>query len=240
MTKDININRNDILAIIPARKGSKGLPGKNIRSFFGKPLIAWTIEAAKSSRYIGKVIVSTDSERIAQTAQSFGAEIPFLRPHELSTDDSDMVGVVLHALDFFEKTGYRPKLLILLQPTSPLRLVEDVDSAIELFLANDCDAVISVSKSQHPIFWTFKISQNYLDPVFEDRFLAMNRQELPDTYTPNGAIYLVAADTFLNYKSFYVRRTRPFVMPFKRSIDVDDADDFFLAERLMANRITSR
>jgi CMP-N-acetylneuraminic acid synthetase len=230
---------NDIFAIIPARGGSKGLPGKNIKLFCGKPLLAWTIEAAKLSSYIGKVIVSTDSEQIAQTARDFGAEVPFLRPQELSTDDSDTVSVTLHALSCLKKDNYEPKLLVLLQPTSPLRLTEDIDNAIELFLGNGCDAVISVNKLQHPIFWTFRISNSYLDPLFGRDYLASRRQELPEIYAPNGAIYIVSIDAFLKHKSFYLDMTRPYVMPFQRSIDIDDEDDFLVAERFMANRIKS-
>ena len=224
-----------VLGIIPARGGSKGLPRKNIRPLLGKPLIAWTIEQAKSSRYIDKVIVSTDDPEIAEIAKKYGAKVPFLRPRELARDDSLTIDVIMHALGVLKAENYNPDIIILLQPTSPLRNAEDIDSAIELFLNSDCESVVSVCEVGHSPYWCFEIEDGYLKSLFGDEYLRMRRQELEKVYMPNGAIYISTPQTLYKCESFYCNHTIPYIMPTRRSIDIDNEIDFMLAESLIKN-----
>ena len=227
----------NILAIIPARGGSKGLPRKNIKPLLGKPLIAWTIEQAENSKYINKVIVSTDDEEIAKISKEFGAEVPFLRPEELARDDSPTIDAIMHAINWFEKREEFFNIIVLLQPTSPLRTTNDIDKAIELFL-NDKNALslVSVKENEHPPFWSFKIENNLINPLFGDEYLKKRRQELPKSYMPNGAIYISCVDVLKEYKSFYTPKTISYIMSSERSIDIDNEFDFSLVEFVLRNK----
>lgn len=227
----------EILALITARGGSKGLPQKNLRPLAGKPLIAWTIEVALASRGLRRVIVSTDDEEIAKISQQLGAEVPFLRPRELAQDDSDHIAVVEHSiqwLDEHEKTS--PEFIMLLQPTSPLRTVEDIETSIKIAQMNDAIAVVSVCEiKSHPY-----LSKRILDDGRLIDFIPFNgkdfrRQVIPTVYAPNGAIYLNHCQPLFRERTFMPKGTYAYVMPPERSLDIDSRWDFHLVELILRN-----
>lgn len=222
----------EIVAIIPARGGSKGIPRKNIKQLFGKPLIVWTIEHAKKSRYIGRITVSTEDKEIAEISKKYGAEV-IERPEELAKDETPTIDVIFHVLQVIKAENFEPEIVVLLQPTSPLRNAQDIDNAIELFLKNDCESVVSVCEVEHSLYWSFEIENRYLKPIFGGKYLNMRRQDLPKVYTPNGAIYVSTPEILRKYKSFYCSKTIPYIMPPERSVDIDNEIDFMLAELLM-------
>ncbi|MFD1020657.1 acylneuraminate cytidylyltransferase family protein [Thalassobacillus hwangdonensis] len=217
-----------VLAIIPARGGSKGLSRKNIRLLHGKPLIAWTLEAAKSASSVDRAILSTDDEEIAKVARKYGADIPFMRPDHLAKDDSTSVDVVLHALD--QLPGY--EWVMLLQPTSPLRTAGDIDACMEKCLEHAADQAVSVcAAKQHPA-WMFHIEQECLIPVVQEGSKVTRRQDLKPTYALNGAIYLTKAETIRQSKSFLYQPV-PYRMPKERSFDIDNELDLYMVDALM-------
>ena len=221
-----------MIAIIPARVGSKGLPGKNIKLLNGKPLIAYTIEAAIASSHITKVIVSTDDKEIYATALKYGAQDTFLRPSELAQDTSLAIDSYLYTLERLEKEfNYDITNFIVLQPTSPLRTSTDIDNAIELFYKNKADSVISYCKEQHPISWHKYIEgDGKLTNIFPDSL--NNRQDNVASYYPNGAIYVFKYQ-LIKQKKYYSDNTFSFLMPRNRSVDIDDLEDFEYAIFLM-------
>jgi len=231
------LNNKKILALIPARGGSKGLPRKNIRPLLGKPLIAWTIEQALNSKYIDRVIVSTDDLEIAEISKKYGAEVPFIRPKELAQDDTPTIDVVFHTLDYFENKGEKFDIIILLQPTSPLRETSDIDRALEMFINNeDALSLVSVKENEHPPFWSLKLKKNFLKPLFEEKFFFKRRQELLQSYMPNGAIFIAWVDTLKEYKTFYTPKTIAYIMTPEKSIDIDTKFDFLLAEFILQKK----
>lgn len=221
-----------MIAIVPARGGSKGLPGKNIRDFLGKPLIAHTIEAALNSKYISEVIISTDDAEIYRIALSYGAKDTFLRPSELATDTSLAIENYIYTLDRLKREfGYDIENFIVLQPTSPLRITEDVDAAIELFKSKRADSVISYCEEIHPITWHKYIQEDgSLENIFPESI--NNRQVHRPSYYPNGAIY-VFKRSLLNGGNYYSQNSYAHLMPRSRSVDIDTIDDFNYAEYLM-------
>jgi CMP-N-acetylneuraminic acid synthetase len=221
-----------IVAIIPARGGSRGIPSKNIKRLFGEPLIAWTIKQAKKSGYLDEIIVSTEDEEIAEISRKYGAEI-IKRPEELAKDESPTIDAVFHVLEILRTENYNSNIVVLLQPTSPLRTAKDIDNAIELFLNSNYESVVSVCEIEHPPYWSFKIKGEYLEPLFGNEYLKMRRQDLHKTYMPNGAIYISTPQILYKYRSFYCEKTIPYIMPAERSIDIDTEIDFMLAELLM-------
>lgn len=225
-------NCRRIIAIIPARRGSKGLPRKNIKPLLGKPLVAWTIEQAKKSKYIDKIIVSTEDKEIAEISRDWGAEI-IERPKELAKDESPTIDAVFHTLEVLRTENYNPNIVILLQPTSPLRAAKDIDNAIELLLRSDCESVVSVCEIEHPPYWSLKIAEGYLKTFFKEEYWRMRRQDLPKLYMPNGAVFVSTPRVLYKYKDFYTSKTIPYVMPSERSIDIDNEADFMLAELLV-------
>lgn len=229
-------SRKNILGLIPARGGSKRLPGKNIRPLLGKPLIAWTIEQALASKYLDRVIVSTDSEEIAEISKKYGAEVPFMRPKELATDDTKSVDVVLHALKYFEEIeNYSPDIVVLLQPTSPLRTREDIDKAIEIFCRNRCKSLISVYEAPNHYLWLFEVKDEFLKPL-DCLHSRLNSNVLPKLYVPNGAIYIAEVETLKTCKTFYIEELSYYVMPYERSIDIDIELEFDIAENIIKKR----
>ena len=213
-----------MIAIIPARGGSKGLPGKNIKEMCGKPLIAYTIEVALKSKSIDHVILSTDDEEIATVAKKYGAEVPFMRPAELASDTAMAVDNYIYTIGRLEKE-WNTKIdsFVVLQPTSPLRIAEDVDGAVELFNTRKADSVVTYVKEAHPVFWHKKIDENN------------NRQALPTTYYPNGAVYVFSTE-MIRQKKYYTDKSYAYIMPRERSVDIDFIDDFKYAEFLMVSR----
>jgi CMP-N,N'-diacetyllegionaminic acid synthase len=215
-----------ILGLIPARGGSRAIPRKNIKRLNGKPLIAWTIEAALRSNSLGSVVVSTDDEEIARIAAELGAEVPFMRPRELARDDSPSIDLVLHALD--QLPGFES--VVLLQPTSPLRTTEDIDGCIELASDRGALSVVSVSPvGTHP-FLMYRLGENqrleklvYGPPV-------SRRQDLPPVFALNGAVYFAGAEWLRQYRTFVSGDSIGYVMPAERSVDLDTLLDWQLAE----------
>ena len=225
----------NILGLIPARGGSKGLPRKNIKPLLGKPLIAWTIEQALASKYLDRVVVSTDDKEIAEISKKYGAEIPFIRPKELAEDNAKGIDVVLHAIDWLMKNDRRKQydLMMLLQPTSPLRKTEDIDKAIELLFLKEVKAIVSVCEVEHHPLWANTLPKDRCMKNFiRQEIMDKNRQELPLFYRLNGAIYLAYCNYIKQCKSFIGKETFAYIMPKSRSADVDNKIDFKLAEIL--------
>lgn len=220
----------DILVIIPARGGSKGLPGKNIKMLLGKPLIGYSIDVARAITSDENICVSTDDHRIIDTVEEYGLKVPFARPAELATDTAATNDVLLHALDFYAKQGKYYSKLLLLQPTSPLRKVEEVKEAIELY-REDLDMVVSVMESHAPAVLCNVNEDGFLELVYNKN--AAFRQALPKFYEFNGAIYVINVSS-LREKGFsgFTKRLK-FLMPKESSIDIDDIYDFMLVESIM-------
>jgi len=227
-----------ILALILARSGSKGLPGKNIRILSGKPLIAWTIDSAKKSKYIDEIIVSTDSKKIADVAKQYGAQIPFMRPARLATDKAKSIDVVLHVIRWLERNLQVYDVIVLLQPTTPLRGREDIDGAIELLFSKKAKGVASVMEcSQSPI-WASSLPKNGCMKNFvESKYANKNRQELPVFYCLNGAVFVAYLDYIKEQKNFIGNKTFAYIMPRERSVDIDDEMDFIIAEALVKKKL---
>ncbi|HIP93107.1 MAG TPA: acylneuraminate cytidylyltransferase family protein [Desulfurobacteriaceae bacterium] len=231
------LNNKKILALIPARGGSKRLPKKNIKPLLGKPLIAWTIEQALDSKYIDEVIVSTDDLEIAKVSRSYGAKVPFIRPKELAQDNTSTIDVILHTIKFFEENGKFYDIIILLQPTSPLREIEDINRALELFFSNKSAlSLVSVKENEHPPFWSMKLEDDFLKPLFKKEFLFKRKQELPKTFLPNGAIYIAEVETLKKYKTFFTPKTIAYIMSHEKSIDIDTDFDFYFAEFILQKK----
>ena len=224
----------ETLAIIPGRKGSKGVINKNIRKINGKPLISYSIEAALNSKYIKKIVVSSDSDEIIEIANSYDVE-SIERPQYLAQDDSTTIDVIKHILNVLDETdSYFPEILVLLQPTSPLRDSDDIDEAMKMFFECDsADSLISLSKFNHNPMWSFKIEDNFLSPAFDKEFLNKRRQELPELFLPNGAIYIIKTRKFIEKNSFYLEKTKPFLMSEEKSLDIDTELDLKLVKCLI-------
>ena len=224
-----------MIAIIPARGGSKGLPGKNILQLCGKPMIVYTIEAALKSKHIDHVIVSTDDQKIADIALLYGAEVPFLRPDFLASDTAQAVDNYIYTIERLSKEWEMPiEEFVVLQPTSPLRITEDIDGAVEMFIQKKADSVISYTQEAHPVHWHKYLGE---DNTFIDIFSTsiVNRQDLQKTYYPNGAVY-VFRFRMIKERKYYTDKSYAFVMPRSRSVDIDYKDDFEYVEFLMMNR----
>jgi len=219
-----------MIALIPARGGSKGLPRKNILDFGGKPLIAHTIEAARNARGISEIIVSTDDSEIADVAIRYGANVPFLRPADLATDSSRAIDVYNYTLNRVEKEREItiPTLVVLL-PTCPLRTAKDIENALELFKTKGADSVVSYVEEHHPVWWHKGITDDlqFFD-LFPDIELK-NRQEFQKSYYPNGAIYIFKTE-LLKQGVYYTPNSYAYIMPRERSVDIDTMEDFELAE----------
>ncbi len=232
------LENKEVVALIPARGGSKGLPRKNILEMAGKPLIAWSIIQAKQSDIIDRVVVSTDDKEITEIADSFGAEIPFVRPKELATDEAKGLDVILHALRWFKEHGQTADIITVLQPTSPLRLPADIDNSLDFFLEREADAVVSVCKTEHHPYWSNVLPEDKcMKDFIRNDVDKKNREELPEYYRLNGAIFIAKADFMIQNESYYGDNTYAYVMPEDRSIDIDSHLDFRLAGLLMENRI---
>ncbi|HOW43060.1 MAG TPA: acylneuraminate cytidylyltransferase family protein [Candidatus Omnitrophota bacterium] len=220
-----------VLGIILARGGSKGLPNKNIMPLCGHPLIAWSIRCAQASRYIDKVLVSTDSAAIASAARRYAADVPFLRPKRLSNDSASSVEALAHALRWLERGGETFDALVLLQPTSPLRLPLDIDAALRKLYLPGVQAVVSVCRSEHPHWWMNVLpADGNMAHFIHPRARHANRQRLPESYRLNGAVYAARWKYFLRAKSFFGPGTYACKMPAQRSVDIDTAEDFARAQ----------
>ena len=226
-----------ILALIPARGGSKGLFKKNIRPLLGKPLIAWTIEEAKKSKYIDKIVVSTDDEEIARISREIGSDVPFIRPKEFASDTSKTSDVVIHALDFFENQNEHYSILVLLEPTSPLRDAGDIDTCIKKLLDTpEAKAIVSVAKleSGHPEFNVIINPEGFIRNCNGSKnFNILRRQELSDVFFFDGSVYISWIQTFRERKSFYHELTLAYIIQKYKLMEIDDLSDFICVEALM-------
>lgn len=222
-------SRGKTLGLIPARGGSKGIPRKNIRPIAGKPLIAWTIEAALRSPALDAVVVSTDDPETAEAAISAGAEVPFMRPADLAQDHTPGIDPVLHALAELPEFDA----VLLMQPTSPLRSTADIDDCLDLAWTRGASSVVSVSEPDTHPFWTYQLSGDQTLKRLIDAPPVMRRQQLPSVYALNGAIYYARAEWLMTNRTFVAAETLAFVMPRARSVDIDTLLDWQIAEMLL-------
>ncbi len=229
--KIIVYDNKKIIAVIPARGGSKGIPRKNIKPLLGKPLIGWTIDEAEKSKYIDRCIVSTEDKEIAKQTVACGGEVPFLRPFELAQDDTPSIDVVLHVLD--KLPGY--EYVVLLQPTSPLRSAEDIDGAIEFCLERGVASCVSVMEAEHSPYWMYRLdTENLMHPLLKiPSEKSYQRQKLPKAYQLNGAVYVAKTEFVQQKRSFIGEETLGYVMPSERSWDIDTMMDFEYVEMLI-------
>jgi CMP-N,N'-diacetyllegionaminic acid synthase len=231
------INQKKVVAIIPARGGSKRLPGKNLLPLAGKPLIAWSIAAAKESRYVDTVVVSTDDDCIMAVANEFGAETPFRRPAEIASDTATSSAVLLHAIAWLQQNQRPHDIVIMLQPTSPLRSAADIDSALELLMAKNAQGVVSVCACEHSPLWANTLpADGSMGDFLPESIRGLRSQDLPAYYRLNGALYLFNIPSLVRAGGiFYTNDTFAFRMERNSSVDIDTMDDFQLAEFLLGS-----
>ncbi len=221
-----------ILAIIPARAGSKGIKNKNIVDLCDKPLIEYSIQAARESKFIDEIVVSTDGSEIAEVSRAIGARVPFLRPKELATDKAKTIDAIVFTIDELKRMGEIYDVLVLLQPTAPLRTSEDIDAAIEKFFDKGMRALVSVSLvDDHPMLIRTIENNDMLKPLLSVNSTC-RRQDMPLFYRVNGAIYVNRIEE-LSLETSFNDNTVPFVMKREHSIDIDDPTDLLVAEALL-------
>ena len=242
------INNQKVLAVIPARGGSKGVPRKNIKLLCGKPLVAWSIEAGKNSRYVDKIIVSTEDIEIAEISKKYSAEVPFFRPAELATDTALPAEALLHALNYLEKKGEYYDYIVQLDPTSPLRTAEDIDRALEMLLNNPAaNSIVGMAKpeSAHPDFIVSLSATGIIKPLGSGLGIGTNapakmRQELGELYFPEGTVYISDVPTFKIKKSFYHESTMAYPVERYKQFEIDEEMDFVVVEALMKSKFHRR
>ncbi|MFI5447148.1 cytidylyltransferase domain-containing protein [Polaromonas sp. UC242_47] len=220
-------------ALIPARGGSKGIPRKNIKLIAGKPLIVWTIEAALRSSLLSAVVVSTDDPEIADVARRAGAQVPFMRPSELALDQTPGLDPVLHALDQLPQYDS----VLLLQPTSPLRTTEDIDACLRLAMQQHARSAVSVSEADTHPYWTYRLTKDQALSRFVDAEPIARRQDLPQAFALNGALYFADANWLRSSGTLVGPETLAYVMAKERSVDVDTPLDWKMAELLLKDSL---
>lgn len=226
-----------IYGVVPARGGSKGVPGKNVRRFLGRPLIWHTIQVALASSAIDRVLVSTDDDEIAAVAREAGAEVPFRRPAELSGDDILTLDVLKHAAAWIERESQvRVEAVVTLQPTSPFRRVEHLDAAIRLWRQSGVPSVISVCRSEHSPYWMGRMEGDRFVPLLGEVHRHPQRQAVPETFRLNGAVYVTSRDTLLVDGKILGEPTHAIVMDEDESLDIDTELDFAIGELIAAKR----
>lgn len=226
----------NILAIIPARGGSKGIPGKNSKLLGGKPLIVYSIDAAKASKLIQSTIVSTDDENIANIAKLSGIEVPFLRPEEIATDSARSVDVVLHAIDFLAAHGRHFDAVCLLQPTTPFRPEGFIDTCIQTFINQQVDSLVSVQAVPHEYnpHWTFEPNANgHLHIATGEETIITRRQDLPKAFIRDGSVYLTKVSVLKNQHSLYGKTIGYVESDSRHSVNIDTLHDWSIAEKLL-------
>lgn len=221
--------KQKILSLIPARGGSKGIKNKNIISLAGKPLIAYSIEAAKSSKYIDSIVVTTDSEKIAEVSKQYGARVPFLRPKKLASDTSKTIDAVLHAIEILKSMDEDYSVLVLLQPTQPLRTADDIDRAIELYYEKGESGLVSISPVDDSPLLIRSIGEDGQLINLLSQSSTCRRQEMPDYYKVNGCIYINKIEELDENTSFNDNKV-PLVMSKEHSVDIDEISDLWMAE----------
>jgi len=229
------ISKIKFLALINARGGSKGIPKKNIKVLGGKPLIAHTIEAAKKSKLICKIVVSTDCVKISKIAFKYGAQVPFLRPSRLAKDTSLQIGAIKHALQFFKERGETFEAVVLLQPTCPLRTKNDIDKAILMYIEKSADTVISITDVAgfHPAMMYWEKNGGKLVPFYKKYSQGVTRQHLPKCWWRNGAVYVIRSQQILAKNAIYGKKIFGFKMPLKRSLNIDEPCDWKIAKEIL-------
>ena len=223
------------LAVITARGGSKGIPQKNLITILGKPLIAYTIEAALQAKTLTRIIVSTDDKTIAQVSEQYGAEVPFSRPQHLASDTATSISALQHAVTYLaNEEDYTTDIVVCLQPTSPLRSAEDIDQAVNLCLNSGADSVVSLCQAKYHPFWMKKIVDGRVFPLInEDEQNYTRRQDLPPVYQLNGALYVTRTKVLLEENRILGEYTMPYIMPQERSIDIDTQTDLRTVESIL-------
>ena len=205
---------------------------KNIRLLAGKPLIAWSIEEAKKSKYISKVILTSEDDEIIEVAKQFGCDVPFKRPIELAQDESSSIDTVIHAIKSVGSDLY--DYVVLLQPTSPLRTVHDIDGCIEMMLSQNIDFCVSVTEPSKSPYWMYKVSEDgTMQPLIEQTEIVARRQDLPTVYTLNGAVYVAKVEKLFQEKSFLTSNTKACIMQPEHSFDIDTELDFIICEQIL-------
>jgi CMP-N-acetylneuraminic acid synthetase len=224
-----------VLAVVPARSGSKRLPGKNIAPLDGKPLLAHTIEQAHDAAVIDRTVVSTEDEQFRDIAREWGGEAPFLRPEELATDEATADQVVRHVLAELREQNERYEYVCMLLVTTPFREPADIDQAIRTLVDSDAESIVSTTPFDHPPMYAVDTDDDgYLFPYFGEEYLwkQTRSQEFPDLRQPNGAIFAATTDAFTRHESFYTNRTLEYEMPPSRSLDIDEEFDLTVARAL--------
>lgn len=232
------IDGKRVLAIVPARKGSKGLPLKNIRPLAGKPLLAWPIAAARASAHVDRTIISTDDQGFADLAIEHGAEAPFLRPAELASDTAPSIGFILHAVDALAEAGDRFDYVVLLEPTSPLTEAADVDAALAQLTASGAEAIVGVSKLEatHPAFAVRRADDGSITPYAAASFGEMpRRQDIEPLYVLDGTLYISTVDALRRERGFCHKGTLGYVTARHKAHEVDDLVDFICIEAIASN-----
>jgi CMP-N,N'-diacetyllegionaminic acid synthase len=223
------------LFLIPARGGSKGIPGKNIKNFNGKPLIWYSIDLAREFAEDKDICVSTDSPEIVEVVRAYGLELPFIRPSEFATDTASGYDVIMHAVRFYEEKGILYDRVVLLQPTSPLRTVQHLKESLELF-DEAVDMVVSVSELYNPVYLCYnEDDKGYLKKLAENTFT--RRQDMPKVYKYNGAIYIMRVDTLKKMPLSEFSRIKKYVMSDTDSVDIDTPLDWEVAELIYNKRL---
>jgi N-acylneuraminate cytidylyltransferase len=222
-----------VLAIIPARGGSKGLPRKNILEAGGLPLIAWTINAGLRSKYVTRVVLSSDDDEIMAVARQYGCDVPFKRPAELAADQTPSIAVILHALELLPHYDY----VVLLQPTSPLRTARDIDASFEQMKQCNAQACVSLSLVGETPYWMYTLNEScQLKALLEQAPGAYRRQDCPPVYSLNGAVYIANTSWLKRNQTFLSPETVGYVMPENRSIDIDTMDDFDKFKKVLTEK----
>jgi CMP-N,N'-diacetyllegionaminic acid synthase len=231
------INGKKVLVILPARGGSKGLPGKNGRPLQGRPLLAWTIDAAKGSRFVDKVLLSSDSQELIEIAKRFGADAPFVRPESLSGDLAKQEDAILHAMAWVESTEGAYDYIMMLTATNPLRTAADIDAAVERMVAEPrARAVMTVIECEHsPLFANVLPPDGNMDNFVPEEYRLKNRQELPKYYRICGSVCLSEWEHFKKHRSFVTPETYALVTSARSGLDIDGLGDFMLAETYLKN-----
>ena len=225
------IQDKTVLAVIAARGGSKGLRRKNLREAGGKPLIAWSIEAGRGSRYIDRLILSSDDDEIMAVAREWECEVPFRRPEHLAGDGARIEDALIHALDTIDDDF---DYLVLLQATSPLRTSSDIDACLESCLESGAPTLISVSEAGKSPYWMYSLdADGRMQPLLEGRY--SRRQDLPAAYAVNGAVYVAEIGWFRRNTTFVSAETRAYVMPAERSVDVDSEIDILIVQAILSS-----
>ena len=225
-----------VLAVVPARSGSKGVPGKNIRRLGGRPLLAYAAEAARTSGVVDRLILSTEAEEIAQVGLEYGFEVPFLRPEELALDTTPMLPVIEHAVKALETEDWSPDIILVLQPTSPLRRPEHLSRAVRYLRETDADSVVSVVEFPRHLSpdYVMRIENDKLEPFLPEGLVVTRRQDARLAYVRDGTVYACRRDTLVLERSLYGSYCHPLVLPTSESLTIDSNDDWTEAERRIA------